>query len=361
MLQLVWIAARSSLRDVFENVSLADLASRQPPRGRHLAHRRRGRLAAPLATLVRVRARYDGCSTRARSGRRALNERRADVSGNERALAWAAERLGSAVVEAVALSWGQHVDDAGAHHRRRRPGRAAADDQRTVAHPRRRADDPRARDPAAAGRHRRPGAALDRARRRRLAHRRGRAPDDAAPGRASTSTGPRTPTSRRWRARWPTSTPSGPPSGRGPTSRGRGRPSTSSPTGRANPRPGSGRSRSSTRTRRRTTARSCIATSLPATCCGPGDEITGVVDWVETSWGPAWLDVAHCRTNLAITHGTEVADRFAAAYQRLTGREPQPLLRRDGHRRLAASARTPLVRHRPRRARRLEEHLLSVL
>ena len=54
-----------------------------------------------------------------------------------------------------------------------------------------------------------------------------------------------------------------------------------------------------------------------------GDEITGIVDWVETSWGPAWLDVAHCRTNLAITHGTEVADRFGAAYQRLTGREPQ--------------------------------------
>ena len=44
------------------------------------------------------------------------------------------------------------------------------------------------------------------------------------------------------------------------------------------------------------------------------DRISGVVDWVETSWGPAWLDVAHCRTNLAIHHGTDVADRFAEAY-----------------------------------------------
>ncbi len=50
--------------------------------------------------------------------------------------------------------------------------------------------------------------------------------------------------------------------------------------------------------------------------------ITGVVDWVETSWGPAWLDVAHCRTNLAIRHGTAVADRFAAAYVAESGREP---------------------------------------
>ncbi len=32
-----------------------------------------------------------------------------------------------------------------------------------------------------------------------------------------------------------------------------------------------------------------------------GDRLTGIVDWVETSWGPAWLDVAHCRTILAFT------------------------------------------------------------
>jgi aminoglycoside phosphotransferase (APT) family kinase protein len=54
------------------------------------------------------------------------------------------------------------------------------------------------------------------------------------------------------------------------------------------------------------------------------DHVSGVVDWVETSIGPPWLDVAHCCTNLAVAHGTDVADRFAAAYVDRTGREPQP-------------------------------------
>ncbi len=45
-----------------------------------------------------------------------------------------------------------------------------------------------------------------------------------------------------------------------------------------------------------------------------GDSIGGVVDWVETSTGPAALDLAHCRTNLAFRHSPEVADRFLAAY-----------------------------------------------
>jgi len=52
------------------------------------------------------------------------------------------------------------------------------------------------------------------------------------------------------------------------------------------------------------------------------DAITGVVDWVETSIGPAWLDVAHCSTNIALLHGTGRADAFAEAYVRRTGREP---------------------------------------
>jgi aminoglycoside phosphotransferase (APT) family kinase protein len=52
--------------------------------------------------------------------------------------------------------------------------------------------------------------------------------------------------------------------------------------------------------------------------------ISGVVDWVETSIGPAWLDVAHCSTNIAIVHGDAAADAFAAAYVERTGREPQP-------------------------------------
>lgn len=55
-----------------------------------------------------------------------------------------------------------------------------------------------------------------------------------------------------------------------------------------------------------------------------GGRITGVVDWVETSIGPAWLDVAHCATNLAIRHGNGPADAFARSYAERTGREPQP-------------------------------------
>jgi aminoglycoside phosphotransferase (APT) family kinase protein len=41
-------------------------------------------------------------------------------------------------------------------------------------------------------------------------------------------------------------------------------------------------------------------------------EVTGVVDWVETSWGPAALDVAHAGTYLAMLHGPEPAARFDA-------------------------------------------------
>ncbi|MFB7255407.1 phosphotransferase family protein [Streptomyces nojiriensis] len=50
--------------------------------------------------------------------------------------------------------------------------------------------------------------------------------------------------------------------------------------------------------------------------------ISGVVDWVETSWGPADLDVAHCSTALALLHGVPAgmgfADRYAAAGGTLT-------------------------------------------
>lgn len=45
-----------------------------------------------------------------------------------------------------------------------------------------------------------------------------------------------------------------------------------------------------------------------------GDEISGVVDWVETSTGPAWLDAAHAATNLALEYGPTIAATFAAQY-----------------------------------------------
>lgn len=55
-----------------------------------------------------------------------------------------------------------------------------------------------------------------------------------------------------------------------------------------------------------------------------GDRISGVVDWVETSIGPAWLDVAHCASNIAVRQGKVPADAFAIDYVARTGREPQP-------------------------------------
>ncbi|MEU6844839.1 phosphotransferase [Streptomyces sp. NPDC046716] len=47
---------------------------------------------------------------------------------------------------------------------------------------------------------------------------------------------------------------------------------------------------------------------------GDGLRISGVVDWVETSWGPADLDVAHCSTALALLHGVAAGMHFADRY-----------------------------------------------
>jgi aminoglycoside phosphotransferase (APT) family kinase protein len=49
---------------------------------------------------------------------------------------------------------------------------------------------------------------------------------------------------------------------------------------------------------------------------GEGDDlrVSGVVDWVETSWGPADLDVAHCSTALALLHGVSAGVSFADSY-----------------------------------------------
>jgi aminoglycoside phosphotransferase (APT) family kinase protein len=50
-----------------------------------------------------------------------------------------------------------------------------------------------------------------------------------------------------------------------------------------------------------------------------GLRVTGVVDWVQTSWGPADLDVAHCSTNLAMLHDPVWGLRFAEAYEEAGG------------------------------------------
>ncbi|WP_425247399.1 alpha/beta fold hydrolase [Streptomyces sp. NEAU-NA10] len=59
-------------------------------------------------------------------------------------------------------------------------------------------------------------------------------------------------------------------------------------------------------------------------CDGVGGDdglrITGVVDWVETSWGPADLDVAHCSTALALLYGPEYGLGFRERYEARGGR-----------------------------------------
>lgn len=56
-----------------------------------------------------------------------------------------------------------------------------------------------------------------------------------------------------------------------------------------------------------------------------GDAIIGVVDWVETSTGPAWLDAAHAASNLALAYGTRPAVDLLRRYAAETG------TRAEGH------------------------------
>jgi len=50
-------------------------------------------------------------------------------------------------------------------------------------------------------------------------------------------------------------------------------------------------------------------------------QVSGVVDWVNGCRGPAGIDVAWCRHNLANLHGVSVADDFLAAYIAVAGSE----------------------------------------
>lgn len=52
--------------------------------------------------------------------------------------------------------------------------------------------------------------------------------------------------------------------------------------------------------------------------------ITGVVDWVETSTGPAWLDAGHAASNLALGFGTDGATAFLDRWAQTCGTEPEP-------------------------------------
>ena len=52
----------------------------------------------------------------------------------------------------------------------------------------------------------------------------------------------------------------------------------------------------------------------PSNVLWSNGRVTGVVDWVNACRGPAGIDVAWCRHNLANLHGVSVADDFLAAY-----------------------------------------------
>ena len=54
-----------------------------------------------------------------------------------------------------------------------------------------------------------------------------------------------------------------------------------------------------------------------------GGTISGVVDWVETSTGPAWLDAAHAASNLALAFGTGPAVAFVERWAALSGTAPE--------------------------------------
>jgi aminoglycoside phosphotransferase (APT) family kinase protein len=47
------------------------------------------------------------------------------------------------------------------------------------------------------------------------------------------------------------------------------------------------------------------------------DRLTGVVDWTSASWGPAAVDTAHMRWNLALTYGLDAAEEFLRCHRSL--------------------------------------------
>jgi Ser/Thr protein kinase RdoA (MazF antagonist) len=53
----------------------------------------------------------------------------------------------------------------------------------------------------------------------------------------------------------------------------------------------------------------------PVNVLWENDRISGVVDWINACMGPAGVDVAHCRSNLALMYGMAIADEFLALYK----------------------------------------------
>jgi aminoglycoside phosphotransferase (APT) family kinase protein len=47
------------------------------------------------------------------------------------------------------------------------------------------------------------------------------------------------------------------------------------------------------------------------------DRLSGIVDWTSASWGPAAVDTAHMRWNLALTYGLDAAEEFLRRHRSL--------------------------------------------
>ena len=82
----------------------------------------------------------------------------------------------------------------------------------------------------------------------------------------------------------------------------------------------------------------------PGNILWQGDTITGVIDWAETSWGPADLDVVHTITNFAMLHDSQSAEAFSAAYGGAAGSSKPIRRRRDSGRSATSWAFSPTRR-----------------
>jgi len=62
----------------------------------------------------------------------------------------------------------------------------------------------------------------------------------------------------------------------------------------------------------------------PTNILWEGNQLSGVVDWINACIGPALVDVAHCRMNLVMLYGLELADQFLDAYLHLSNETYTP-------------------------------------
>ena len=56
----------------------------------------------------------------------------------------------------------------------------------------------------------------------------------------------------------------------------------------------------------------------PVNVLREGERISGIVDWINACMGPAGIDVAHCRLNLALMYGQAAAEAFLEQYEAAT-------------------------------------------